>query len=137
VQQILGKVEGIGDVKCDRANKSVSFTAKDPTAVMKAVEALEAGGFGPTEGEFGDTSFKKAIKTTTGMKTNEVTVLGVHACCGQCNTAIKALFKDAQVTITGKGPQKDLRITGKDLDPAQVLNTLQEAGFTGKVGVKK
>ncbi len=138
VQQILGKVEGVSDAKCDRKTKSVSFTAKDQKAVLKALAALEAGGFGPTEGEYDNTAFKKAIKAASGSKTTSaVNIQGVHACCGACNGAIKALFKDSQVTITGKGAQKDLRITGKDLDAAQVLTTLQQAGFYGIIVADK
>ena len=46
---------------------------------------------------------------------------------------VPALFKDAKVTISGEGAQKDVTISGKDLDPNTVLSTLEKGGFTGKV----
>jgi copper chaperone CopZ len=138
VRQILGKVEGISNVECDRKEKSVAFTAKDDKAANKAISALADGGFAITSGSIGDIGFATGGSTGAGTKfLNEVTVTGVHACCNQCNAAIKALFKDAEVTITGKGAQKDVRVSGKDLDTVLVLSKLRQGGFNGKIVEKK
>ena len=68
-----------------------------------------------------------------GEKADDVTVKNVHVCCKQCQNAINDLFKDAKVSYTGTGAQKEVKISGKGLEKAKVLETLQKAGFTGKV----
>jgi hypothetical protein len=135
VRAILDKVEGVADVTCDRKNKTVSFTAKDKETAHKALDALYDGGFAGT-GSFGDLSFARATAATKGQ-TNEVTVKGVHACCKRCVGIIKGLFKDATVTVTGTGVQKDLRITGENLNVSEVLSKLEGAGFSGRAEGKK
>jgi copper chaperone CopZ len=135
VAAILAKVNGVSDAKCDRKAKTVTFTAKDREAADDAWQALYDGGFAGTLTFDGTTVAKKAAKPAT--KVNEVKIEKVHACCGMCHDAIKALFKDSTVTITGKGYQRTITIEGKDLDPSAVLNTLNETGFNGKIAAKK
>jgi copper chaperone CopZ len=130
VRAVLDKVEGVADVTCDRKNKTVTFTAKDEKTAHKALDALYDGGFAGT-GSYGDLAFARATTDST-TKTNEVTVKGVHACCKRCVGILKGLFKDATVTVTGEGVQKDLRITGKDLSVGEVLSKLESAGFSGR-----
>ena len=45
VGTILGKVDGVTDVKADVTTKTVTFTAKDDTAAKAGVKALIDGGF--------------------------------------------------------------------------------------------
>jgi copper chaperone CopZ len=135
VRAILAKVEGVGDVACDRKNKTVTFSAKDQKTAVKALDALFAGGFAGT-GSYGDVAFARATRVEGG-KTDEVTVKGVHACCKTCIKAIQALFKDATVTVSGKGVQRDVHIAGKDLDPGDVQGKLEGAGFSGRLEVRK
>jgi copper chaperone CopZ len=131
VQAILAKVDGISDVQCDRKNKTVTFTARDKTAAQKALDAMFEGGFAGT-GKYDNVSFGRASSSTAG-KADTITVKGVHACCGQCHKALKALFPDATVTIAGSGAQRDITIAGKDLSAAEVQQKLQKAGFSGKI----
>jgi copper chaperone CopZ len=128
---ILGKIDGISDVKTDRKSKTVSFAAKDKAAFQKAYDALYNGGFAGT-GTFGDTVTARDSAKTEG-KVDEVTVKGVHACCNQCIGALNALFKDSKVTVIGKGTQRDVQISGKDLNVGEVLRKLESAGFSGRV----
>ena len=51
--------------------------------------------------------------------------------------AVTGLFKDSKVTISGNGSMKDVTITGKDLDGQQVLQTMQDKGFTGTIQAMK
>jgi hypothetical protein len=125
----LAKVDGISEVKCDRPNKTVSFTAKDTDAAKKAWDALYEAGFAGTLTVDGKTTGKKVGSSSD--KVNEVTFDKVHACCGQCVKALNALFPDAKVTVTGKGAQRTVTIAGKDLNPSTVLNTLNNSGFNG------
>jgi hypothetical protein len=134
VQSILGKVDGISDVKTDRKAKSVTFTAKDAAAFKKAYDALYDGGFAGT-GTFGNTGVTRAPNKNTD-KADEVTVKGVHACCKQCVGILQATFKDAKVTVTGTGTQRDVTVSGKGLNVGEVLSKLEAAGFSGKVEKK-
>jgi copper chaperone CopZ len=129
VKGILDKVEGVSDVECDRKNKTVTFKLKDGKGADKVLQALSKGGFCCTV-TVGGKSIAEGPADSKD-KADEVTVKGVHACCKQCKEAIEKLFPDAKITLTGKGPQKDLTISGKDLVVSDVLKTLNKAGFTG------
>jgi copper chaperone CopZ len=133
VAGILKGVDGVADAKCDQKSKTVSFTTKDEKVTAAAVKALFDGGY------FGaPTDDGKAVKVDVpspkaGEKADDVTVKGVHVCCPQCQKAITALFKDSKVSYSGDGAQKEVKVSGKGLEKAAVLETLRKAGFTGKV----
>ena len=130
---ILGKVDGVSDAKCDKEAKTIAFTAKDEATVKNALKALTDGGF------FGsatcdDKEVKLEVATVkTGDKADKVTVQKVHVCCGQCQKAIKGIFKDANVTFAEKGPQRTVIIEGTGLDRGEVIEALRKAGFNGTV----
>jgi copper chaperone CopZ len=129
---ILEKVDGVSDAKCDVPTKTITFTAKDADTAKNAVKALVEGGFWGTatvDGKDLPLPTAKAAKD----KAAEVTVQKVHVCCGMCQNAIKDVFKDAKVTFSQKGPQRDVTVTGTDLTPASVLDALHKAGFTGTI----
>jgi hypothetical protein len=130
---ILSKVEGVSDAKCDRDSKTVTFSAKDSKSAAAGVKALMDGGFFGTATEDGKDIKVAAAAPKSGEKANEVTVTQVHVCCKSCQTAIAGLFKGAEVEYSGVGPQKAVKVTGKDLDKAEVLATLRKAGFNGTV----
>ncbi len=129
---ILAKVDGVSDAKCDIKTKTVTFTATDEKAAKAGVKALIDGGF------FGSaTNDGKELKSTVaavkkGDKLDKVSVKSVHVCCGQCQTAIKDLFKDAKVSFEEKGPQRTVVIEGGELYRGSVLEALRKAGFNGK-----
>ena len=131
VNAILKDVPGVSDVTPDSKTKSVTFKAGDAKAAQAGVKALVDGGF------FGSATLDgKEIQVDVpaprrGEKSATVTVKDVHVCCGSCQKAINALFKDAKVTYEGKGPQRTVRIAGTDLDAGEVLTNLRKAGFNG------
>jgi len=136
VTGILGKVDGVSGVKVDRkAADKVTFTAKSEKDVDAALAALVKGGFccEVTAG----TKKMSPPKTKVTAMGDELTVKGVHLCCGACVTAVKGLFKDATITVSGTGTQRDMTISGKGLNGQSVLDTMQKAGFTGTVEAKK
>jgi mercuric ion binding protein len=131
VKGILEKVEGVSDIACDRATKTVTFTATDEKTAKKGFQSLRKGGF------FGEASCDGKALTVKNKaskdKVNEVTVNDVHVCCGNCKKAIEKLFKGATITYTGDGPQRNVTIAGEDLVPATVLDTLRKGGLTGTI----
>jgi copper chaperone CopZ len=131
VAAILKDVEGITDAKCDIKEKTVSFTAKDQKAAEAAVAALYKGGFAG-EGKFGDAKLGGKVAKKTEGTVDSVTVKEVHACCGQCTKALKALFPTAMVTVQGSGAQRDVIVAGSGLNVGEVLDALRKGGFNGK-----
>jgi copper chaperone CopZ len=131
VEGMLAKVDGLSDVKVDKGSKTVTFTAKDKKTAEKAVAAMYEGGFSGAA-KYGDANITPAAAKLDG-KAKEVTVKNVHACCGQCVKALKATFPGAEVKVDGKGPQKDVHISGTDLSLSEVMQKLHEAGFNGKI----
>ena len=128
---LLGKVDGVSDAEADAKTKTVTFTAKDAGAAKAGIAALVKGGFSGTA-----TSDSKELKVELpavekGDKAAAVVVKDVHVCCGQCQNAIKGLFKDTKVSFEGKGAQRTVRVEGDNLYPGAVIEALRKAGFNG------
>jgi copper chaperone CopZ len=136
VAKILGKVDGVSEIKSDIVTKTITFTAKDDTAANAGVKALITGGFSGSA-----TAGSKELKVDLpeakkGEKVSKVSVKDVHVCCGQCQTAINKVFKamDAKVSFEGQGPQKTVIVEKPDsLEASAVLETLRKAGFNGTI----
>jgi periplasmic mercuric ion binding protein len=128
--QAISKVDGISDVKGDRATKSVKFTAKDESAVKAAKTALTDAGFHGTFKVDGKTLPADAAGETKVDKVAEVTVKGAHICCGSCKKAATNLFTGSKVEFPGSNT---IKVTGTDLNSAEVVEKLHKAGFGGKI----
>jgi copper chaperone CopZ len=133
VKAILGKVDGVSDVKADAKSKTVNFTAKDDGAAKAGLKALLDGGFFGAATNDGKEMKIDVATPKKGAKADSVTVKNVHACCGMCHTAIKGLFKDAKVTIEGKGPQRTVIVEGTALESRAIIEALRGKGFNGNV----
>jgi copper chaperone CopZ len=133
VTGILKKVDGVSDIKADQKNKVVTFTAKSDSAAKAGFKALVDGGFFGNATEGGKEIKLDLPATKKGDKADVVTVKDVHVCCGACQKAITKIFNDSKVTFEGPSPQRTVRIEGKGLDRADVMETLHKAGFNGSV----
>jgi len=132
VATVLGKADGVKDVKVDQEANTAKFTAADAKAAQKAVDALAAAGF------HGDTGSKEfAFKDDSGVakgRVKSLTVTGFHNSCGGC---VKS-FRDAIKAVPGvKGDNAKSKIgttevTG-DFDAAALVEALNKAGFHVKV----
>ena len=132
VNGILGKVDGVSEVVADPKTKTVTFDAKDEGAAKAGLKALINGGFFGSAKHDGKDLKADVPDVKTGDKAEKVAVKNVHVCCGQCQKAIKSIFKDATVTFTDpKGPQRTVRIEGAGLDRGEVIQALKKAGFYG------
>jgi hypothetical protein len=128
-------VKGVSEVAIDAGKKTVTFKAATGKAADEAVEALLNAGF------YGKLTLDKDTVAVTGkalgFRADEIVVHDVHACCDDCDKAIEQLFKNAKVTLQGKGPQKDVTLRGKSLDADEILRTLHAAGLHGVIVEKK
>jgi copper chaperone CopZ len=131
VGDVLGKVDGVSDPKCDQKGKMVTFTAKDDATAKKAIQALADAGFS------GDAGKDLNIKDDSGVekgKVKSLTLTGAHNCCGMCCKAIKATLAkvDGVKDDTAKPKESTFEVTG-DFDAAEVVKALHAAGFHVKV----
>ena len=131
VGKILDKVEGVSDVSADAKTKTVKFTATNAASAKAGFKALLDGGFNATAKADGKELKIELPPAKTGDKADKVVVKDVHVCCGQCQNAINAMFKDAKVTYSGKGPQRTVTVDGAGLDRGGVLQALRKGGFNG------
>ena len=129
---ILGNVEGVTDASCDIKTRTVTFKAKDAAAAKAGFKALVDGGFFGTATDDGK-EIKLDAAGASKDKADAISVKSVHVCCGQCQTAIKNVFKDATVTFEEKGPQRTVVVTGGSYSPNAVLEALRKAGFNGAI----
>jgi copper chaperone CopZ len=81
--------------------------------------------------------FTTVGKPLMSGKSDEITIKNVHVCCGGCEKAIKGAIKEGDVSFEGSGPQKTVRITGKELDVGKVFDAVWQAGYSGTVEFKK
>ena len=136
---VKGVEKAVGDVKdvtatVDKGAGTVTLTGPDKASVQKAADALVAAGY------FGKSSDKEILLSpkhagATGKKVSTMKLEGVHLCCGKCVTAVDKAVRsvDGVKEHTAKKNAESFDVTG-DFNDEQVIEALQKAGLTGKVG---
>jgi copper chaperone CopZ len=111
-----------------QASKSIVFTAPDDKTAQKALDDLAAAGF---HGETNHKELKmKDESAAAGGKVTSLTLKGIHNCCGQCNTAIKATVKKVEGVESDDAAAKSDTFTVKgNFDAKQLVKALNDAGF--------
>ena len=133
VKETLGKVDGVADAAGDTKAGTVTFTAKDEKAAAAGIKALVEAGFFGTATKDGKDLKVEGAEVKKGTKADTVTVNDVHVCCGQCKKGVAAALKDLKVSYTGDGVMKSVKVEGKELDAADIIEALRKAGFNGTV----
>lgn len=133
VNKLLAKVDGVSDVKPDAKTKTVTFTAKDAASANAGIKALITGGFSGKATVDGKEVKVDLPAVAKGAKAETVTVKDVHVCCKACQNAINGAFKGSTVKYEGSGAQRTVIVSGGDLYPGSVIETLRKAGFNGTV----
>lgn len=130
VADVLKKagVTGAGN----RKEASISFTAADDAAAQKVIDDLAAAGFhGVVD------SKTLSVKDDSGAKAGKVasvSLKGLHNCCGQCNTAIKAAIKKVPGVESDDAKVNSTTVTVKgNLDAKELVKALNDAGFHATV----
>ncbi len=129
----LEKVDGVSDADASKDTKTVTFTAKDEKAAAAGIKALVDAGFYGKATKDGKEYKIDTPEVKKGTKADSVTVKSVHVCCDNCKEAVEATLKDLKITYEGKSAVKTVKIEGKDLDKADILEALRKAGFNGSV----
>lgn len=127
VEGSLEKVEG-ATVKVDADAGTAVVTAPDAKTTRQAVAAIARAGF------HGESDHQK-IKSpdNSGVKAGKVKrleLVGVHNCCGGCNTAIKkALATVEGVAADTAKPKETTLVVEGEFDGLAVVQALNKAGF--------
>lgn len=130
VETALSGVSG-AKATCDKDAGTVEIMAADKASLQKAADALVAAGY------FGTSSDVKVESETgaKGAKVQTLKVTGVHLCCAKCVKAVDKACKSVSGVSSqnaAKGAES-FEITG-DFNDKDVMDALQKAGLTGKVG---
>ena len=120
-------------VAVDKTAGTVTLTGPDKASVQKAANALVAAGY---FGKSSDAGIKLANDTgAKGKKVQTLKLEGVHLCCGKCVSAVDKAVKSVPGAKehTAKKNAESFEVSG-DFNDREVLDALQQAGLTGKVG---
>ncbi len=137
-ESALADLTGVDKVVCDLNTKAIEFKAADEKAVARGIKALaEAGFYGKASHQKKAVAFPKS-GAKKGVKSNVVLLSGVHLCCTACVTAShKALLKVKGVAVIDIDRNaKSIKLTGDAMDPLQIVEALNRAGFFGQIGKK-
>src|SRR5204862_2033564 len=135
VKGVEKAVADVADVTAavDKTAGTVTLTGPDKASVQKAANALVAAGY---FGKSSDAGIKLANDTgAKGKKVQTLKLEGVHLCCGKCVSAVDKAVKSVPGVKehTAKKNAESFEVTG-DFNDTEVLDALQQAGLTGKVG---
>jgi copper chaperone CopZ len=135
VKGVEKAVADVADVTAsvDKTAGTVTLTGPDKASVQKAANALVAAGY---FGKSSDTGIRMANDTgAKGKKVQTLKLEGVHLCCGKCVSAVDKAVKSVPGVKehTAKKNAESFEVTG-DFNDREVLDALQQAGLTGKVG---
>ncbi len=131
VDKALTGVSGVSAVKCDRAAKTVTFTAADDKAAQAGIDALAQGGFHGAATIDGKDAKFPASGAKEDAKADSIAVSNVHLCCGACVKAAEAAVK-AVAGVSGVKCDRDassVTVTGSDVSVAAVVKALNDEGF--------
>jgi len=135
VKKALADVSGVSGLSCDRAAKTVTFTASDEKAAQAGIDALAKGGFHGTATIDGKDAKFPASGAKEDAKSNSFTVSSVHLCCPACVKAAGAAVKAVDGVSDAKCDRdgSSVAVTGKDVSIAAVVKALNDAGFHATV----
>ncbi len=127
VEGAIEKVEG-AKVKVDADGGTAVVTAADAKTTRQAIAAIARAGF---HGESDHNKLK--VPDNSGVKEGKVKrleLVGVHNCCGGCNTAIKeAIATVAGVEKDSAAPKSKSLVVEGDFDGLALVQALNKAGF--------
>jgi len=127
VEGAIKKVEG-ASVKVDADAGTAKVTAADAKTTRQAVAAIARAGF------HADSDHQKIkVADNSGVEAGKVKrleLVGVHNCCGGCNSAIQeALGSVEGVQSNTAKPKSETLVVEGDFDGLAVVRALNKAGF--------
>jgi copper chaperone CopZ len=135
LEEALEEVEGLSDLKVDRAKRTARFRVPDAATRNAALEAVAAAGFYGTAMHDEEPVPMIAEADIKEAKTDRMVLTGVHLCCAGCTKAVVKAFEEVEevVAVDCDLESRTVTLTGKDLDVAAIYERLHEAGFHGRM----
>ncbi len=132
VTQAISETDGISNLKVDREARLVTFTAANQEAAQTGVNTLAKAGFAGKATHDG-----KSVPLPKGGdnlgKANEVTVQGLHNCCGGCQKAITAALEKVDGVKSVNCEKQTCKLSGTGIDEAAVIAALHASGLHGQI----
>jgi copper chaperone CopZ len=135
VTKALTDVEGVSDPASDRDAKTITFTAADDKAATAGLRKLYQAGFYGTA-THGDKKVNfPGQKIDKEKKASEITLRGVHLCCGGCVTAAEKALKEVKGVkeVKTDREKRTITVTGEDVNLVAAVGALNKAGFSGRI----
>jgi len=124
VEGAFPDVKGVTNVSVDKDAGTVKFDADDEDAAKSGLKALAKAGFGGSA-KMGDDELKFPTgNVKKDAKGDEVTVRGVHNCCGGCVKAIEAALKGVDGVTEVDVKKKVCTIKGSDVSHSALIEAL-------------
>lgn len=115
-----------------KADGSIKFAAADEKAAQKVLDSLADAGFHGVVDTKG--LAVKDDSEAADAKVTNLTIKGVHNCCGACNTAIKGALKKVEGVESDDAKPNSESITVKgNFNAKALIKSLNDAGFHAKV----
>lgn len=126
----LANVEGVSDIQVNEDEELVRFNAKDDAAAQKGLTALAGAGLYGTPSVPGP-----EFKIAPDKASDQVKITKVHLCCRGCVTTVEPPLKklNGVKSVKTEPKQGTIVLTGEKINHAEVLKSLHESGFHGKV----
>jgi copper chaperone CopZ len=131
IEKAVATVPG---VKADVQKSTVVLTGGSDADLQKAVDAITAAGY---TGSSDKADVKVATPSAPDEQVKELTVSGVHLCCGKCVKAVDAAVKSVpgvKSENAAKGA-KSFDVKG-DFNAKALMDALAKAGFSGTATTK-
>lgn len=133
--EALASVEGINDIDIDRKKGTARFVSPNTDKTEAALAAMAAAGFFGTARQADKEVDIPAEEIDADLKADRIVFTGVHLCCGGCARGVAKGFADQKdvVAVDCDTDAGTVTLTGKDLPVAEMRDTLNKAGFHGKL----
>lgn len=133
--EALASVDGINDIDVDRKTGSARFFSPSAEKTEAALAAMASAGFFGTALQGDKVLAIPAEEIDADLKSDRIVFTGVHLCCGGCARGVAKGFEDQKevVAVDCDTDAGTVTLTGKDLSVAEMRDTLNKAGFHGKL----
>jgi mercuric ion binding protein len=137
--QAIGKtlegIDGVSNAACDKDGAQGTFDCTDRAAARRGVAALAAAGFGG-EAEYSGKAIRLPHGAAAEGEGNNVSITGVHNCCGGCAEAIKSALGDVDGVASVECAEQTCTVTGENVSHMDLIEALHAAGLHGTIAAE-
>jgi copper chaperone CopZ len=132
LNEAFKETAGVSEVKVEKDAKKVTFTAADADAARAGVQALARAGYAG-KAVHGGEELPFPGSRRRDAKANEVTIRGLHNCCGGCAKTIEAALKGVAGVEKVSLDNRVATVTGKEVSQKALIDALHAVGLHGNI----